>query len=150
MFNKLRVQAAAFAMLALTASCGGSSSSSELALAATVDGAPFKATVVQVRTDSTFLTISGASLSQVMTLHVTVPTTPSTVALHDTSTTDYALLTEGNGTWSSAFGGSGTVTFKTTNKNEASGTFAFVAPSEIGSGVTSVRTVTNGTFTVRF
>ncbi len=119
-------------------------------ISATLDGAAWSADAVA--TNNGFLfglegTADGVEIA--LSVNLTAETVPGTVDL--TSGSTGAQVQEGSEVWYPVgFGGSGTLTISTLTAERATGTFEFVAVPLGGSASGGSRTVTNGSFDVRF
>jgi Family of unknown function (DUF6252) len=144
------VRVAAAALMALASGCIADSPQN-FRLNARVDGVAFDATGVVANIENSVLTIAGTSRGEFLNLRVNMPATPGTVSLNaDTLAISKGEVIAGTTTWSTVFGGSGTVTFTKTLGGEIAGTFSFsarITPLQSGA---SAREVAQGSFSVRF
>jgi len=144
------VRVAAAAMLTLASGCIADSPQN-FRLDARLDGADFKATGVVASVENSVLSIAGVSQLQFMNLRVVVPAAPGTVSLTaDTLAISKGEIIAGTTTWSTIYGGTGSVTFTRTVGAEIAGTFNFTArltPTHAGA---DAKVVTQGSFSASF
>jgi hypothetical protein len=144
------IESAGALLLMAAASCI-SDTPQNFRLDATLDGADFKTTGVVASVDNSVLSIAGANQFQFLTLRVAIPANPGTVSLiPDSVAVSRGEILAGSTTWSTIWGGSGSVTFTKTVGDEIAGTFSFTArltPTQTGA---ATKVVTNGSFSARF
>jgi len=98
----------------------------------------------------TITAVSGADEHSIALAFAFVDTGVGTYTIDGTSATN-AVLTDGGKGWvASAVGGSGTVTVTTLDATHIVGTFAFSMTASPGTGATGTKSVTQGTFDVKF
>lgn len=137
-------------MLFSAAGCG-SDSNAEFSLRGQLDGAPFDATGVTATISNSVLLISGATSQNLVRVGVLVPATPGTVTFAtDTTAVSFGDIANQNSQWSTIYGGNGSVTFTKTSPEEIAGTFSFVGRLKPGQTGSATRTVSSGSFVVRF
>lgn len=120
-------------------------------LTATVDGVTWSADVVLGVNNGFTLGIEGSAggIEIAMSVNLVENTLPGTVDLTTGSTG--ASIQQGGETWYPVGpGGSGSLTVQTLTSDRATGTFQFVATPVGGSATGGARTVTAGSFDVRF
>jgi hypothetical protein len=154
---KLNRYASVALLCALAAACGDDDDDglgpdpTNGTMTASIDGSAWNAglTVAATYQGNTF-GIGGTDGTRQITIAVTDVT--------GTGTFDFglgeagaAIIAQGSESWTTTLtGGSGTLTISSINATGASGTFSFTAMPTPGSGATSNRVVTNGTFSVTF
>lgn len=145
-----KLRSAAIAALVLVAGCLDDPPQ-KFRLTATLDGATFDATGVVANIENNVLIIAGAGRGALLNLRVAMPTSPGTVSFAtDTLAVSKGEVIAGLTTWSTVYGGTGSVTFTQTVGDEISGTFTFTATKTPGQTGVDTRAVTNGSFLARF
>lgn len=139
-----------------TAACGGGSSSPTQpavggSMKATIDGQGWTATAVQAFHEGSLISVGGANAAGTAIGLAFSDAGPATYLIQPTDAGATGSVTVGSTSWiASAAGGTGTITVSALNSTHVAGTFSFVAPT-FSSGVSpSSRTVTKGTFDVKF
>jgi len=158
----------AFGVIAMAA-CGGSSTSVSAptttpttgapvtplhgTMTAVIDGLPWTAIAITTAAyNNGTLSIGGADGSNpIRSIGLAVSTGgPGTFAMNAVAGAARGLVSIGIGpTWTTALGGSGTLTVSTISSTGASGTFSFVA-TPIAGGAAGNKNVTSGTFNITF
>lgn len=124
-------------------------------IAATLDGQPWSSTAVQFASFVPFdklLELRGTDGFNVMDITVDSVTGPGTTSLnYGSPTSSSGSIMNPNGTWyTNGPGGVGTITITTFTANRVAGTFSFTAIPFPGTGATTNRLVTNGTFDLAY
>jgi hypothetical protein len=146
--------------LALAAACGGDSTgpgnTGDAAVRARVDGANWASLAASAVRANGFVGI-GANAANGSTMGLGFPDATGTYTMTTTVglNASYGILATGELWMAVGLGaqnavGSGTVVVTELTAERVRGTFNFVAPASQGSGATGTRTVTEGTFDVRF
>jgi hypothetical protein len=146
-----------FALLVLLAACGSDGSGpDELeqgSMSARIDGSNWSATAALSAVYSGGLLTAAGLDASLRTIGFSVgATAPGTFVVGLTGTAA-GTLTEGSGgpTWQAVANlGEGTITITSISQTAAAGTFSFTLVATAGSGATGTRTVTNGSFNLRF
>lgn len=149
------------AALGLAVACGSDSTGpdpdptpdpSNSSMSARIDGQPWTANVgIQAVRASGAIGLAGGNGDVIISLGF-VGSGPGTFTIGGPSGAN-GTVSESNGTvaWTtSAGGGSGSIVVTTLDDTRVAGTFSFVAPASAATSATGTRTVTEGTFNVRF
>ena len=123
-------------------------------MTARIDGSSWSSVAAFVTRNATnagnIVAVSGADTHSIALAFAFVDAGVGTYTIDGTTPTN-AVLTDGGKGWvASAVGGSGTLTVTTLDATHIVGTFAFsMAPSD-GTGATGTKSITQGTFDVKF
>jgi hypothetical protein len=99
----------------------------------------------------TIVALSGADANSTAIGMAFVDTGVGTYTITGTSVTNADLIESGGHSWTAgSLGGSGTLTVTTLDATHVVGTFAFTMAPTSGTGASGTRSVTQGTFDVRF
>lgn len=156
---------AAVALLVTVTACGSDGPTnppeSDGSITATVDGQPWSSTIAVANYASEgFASVGGNSgtTGNVTNLTIAFPASVGTHVIPDATgmNMNFSILQPSQLWQALAMGtqlggvGTGTVTVTTLNAERVVGTFSFVAPAATSSGATGNKTVTNGSFNVKF
>lgn len=161
----VRSTLAAVTLLAALAACGGDGPTSppetDGAVTATVDGQAWSSTSsIALNTGEGFVSVGGnaGTTGNATNLTIAFPAAVGTHVIPDaTGMNMNFIIYQPNQLWQAlAMGttlggvGTGSVTVTTLNAERVIGTFSFVAPAAASSEATGTKTVTNGSFNVKF
>jgi len=150
-YRLLQVLLACAAAPVLACSDNGAGPNGNGTVTAKIDGASWEATAEVQATYISFVLSIGGLDSQARQIVISIPN------VEVTGTFSFAgaqaavgVVTFGAQSWSTAIaGGGGTVTISTLSGSHAVGVFNFTAPASTG-GATGTKSVTSGTFDVRY